>query len=323
MFFDNLVVQHYTGPLTEENVYYPFGLKMAGISSNAAGRLENKKKYNGYEENKTFDLNWYETFYRTHDPQIGRFWQIDPKPTDFESLYAAMGNNPILNFDILGDTIPIKTGRTGAEGQADISAFCGYLASVTGNTYDVVDGKLKRTNDILNTKTDGNVSGDLSELIEGMITRKKNTPMTLENSDIADRGTTFDIAASGRIDLRDFLKVKDHIFLAMLITHIFDEHKRLPSDLGKRTKALIHDAHEKAKVTEASFGSKMSGVTLSSRKEHWGDPIQLTQTIIVYPYTFDYGSIKYEMQLQQVKEARGVILYPHPSGIIIDLFKKR
>ncbi len=104
MFFDNLVVQHYTGPLVEENVYYPFGLKMVGISSNAAGRLENKKKYNGYEQNKTFDLNWYETFYRTHDPQLGRFWQVDPKPTDFESLYAAMGNNPISRMDILGDS---------------------------------------------------------------------------------------------------------------------------------------------------------------------------------------------------------------------------
>jgi len=78
---------------------------MAGISSKAAGTLENKKsKYNGYELNTDFDINLYESFYRTHDPQIGRFLQPDPKPTDMESLYAAMGNNPIKNTDFLGDT---------------------------------------------------------------------------------------------------------------------------------------------------------------------------------------------------------------------------
>lgn len=105
VFFDNLVVQHRTGPLSETTDYTAWGLDMKMIGSKAFGRLENKRKYNGYEENKTFDINLYESFYRSHDPQLGRFWQIDPKPTDFESLYAAMGNNPIKNIDILGDSI--------------------------------------------------------------------------------------------------------------------------------------------------------------------------------------------------------------------------
>jgi len=76
---------------------------MAGISSKAAGGIENKKKYNGYEFNSDFDINLYESFFRSHDPQIGRFWQIDPKPNYSDGLYAAMGDNPIKNFDILGD----------------------------------------------------------------------------------------------------------------------------------------------------------------------------------------------------------------------------
>ena len=85
---------------------YPFGLVMAGISSKALNNSPaNKYKFNGYEQNTDFDLNTYESFYRTNDPQIGRFWQIDPKPTDNFSPYASMQNNPLLYADPLGDIV--------------------------------------------------------------------------------------------------------------------------------------------------------------------------------------------------------------------------
>lgn len=77
---------------------------MAGISSKAAGGTENRKGFNGIEHTTDLDLNQYDAFYRTLDPQIGRFWQIDPKPDLSESLYSAMSNNPILKADFLGDT---------------------------------------------------------------------------------------------------------------------------------------------------------------------------------------------------------------------------
>jgi RHS repeat-associated protein len=108
VFFDNLQVTHIQGALMEETHYYPFGLVIAGISSKAAGKLENRFKYNGIEHNSDFDLNMYDAFYRNLDPQIGRFWQIDPKSTDDYSLYAAMNNNPIRFSDPLGDTIIIR-----------------------------------------------------------------------------------------------------------------------------------------------------------------------------------------------------------------------
>lgn len=80
---------------------------MAGISSKALafGSPENKYKYNGIEQNNDFDLNIGEAFYRTHDPQIGRWWQIDPKLEASLNIspYAAMDNNPILKSDPLGD----------------------------------------------------------------------------------------------------------------------------------------------------------------------------------------------------------------------------
>lgn len=78
---------------------------MAGISSKSAGKLENRKKFNdGAELNTDLDLSWYETNYRTLDPQLGRFWQVDPlADISVESspfLYA--NNNPILLNDPLG-----------------------------------------------------------------------------------------------------------------------------------------------------------------------------------------------------------------------------
>ena len=102
--FDNVQVVQTRSPIMEETHYYPFGLTMSGISSKAAGSLENKKKWNvGSELNTDLDINLYETFYRSLDPQIGRFWQVDPKPSEYESPFVSMGNNPISNVDPKGD----------------------------------------------------------------------------------------------------------------------------------------------------------------------------------------------------------------------------
>jgi len=107
VFFDNLTVTHIRGPILEETHYYPFGGTLAGISSKSLnfGDPTNKYKYNGIEQNNDFDLNLYDAFYRNFDPQIGRFWQIDPKLelSINMSPYAAMDNNPILKSDPLGD----------------------------------------------------------------------------------------------------------------------------------------------------------------------------------------------------------------------------
>ncbi len=104
VYFDNLQVTHVRGPLLQEQSYYPFGLKMAGISSKAFGVLPSQYMFNGGVELEE-ETQLYNTFYRQYDPQLGRFSGVDilSEETAFLSVYNFALNNPVSFLDKRGD----------------------------------------------------------------------------------------------------------------------------------------------------------------------------------------------------------------------------
>jgi RHS repeat-associated protein len=105
VFFDNLQVTHIQGALLEETHYYPFGLVMSGISSKAAGLIQNKEKtFQGQRFDDDLGLNWVQFKWRNHDPQIGRFIEIDPLSEKYvyNSTYAFSENKVTGHVELEG-----------------------------------------------------------------------------------------------------------------------------------------------------------------------------------------------------------------------------
>lgn len=107
--FDNLGVLDITGPVLEETHYYPFGLTMAEISKVAPLKIENRFKFNGKELNhKEFSdgsgLDWYSYGMREYNPQIGRFFRVDPLTNKFPwwTPYQFAGDMPTKYVDLDG-----------------------------------------------------------------------------------------------------------------------------------------------------------------------------------------------------------------------------
>jgi RHS repeat-associated protein len=96
--------------ITEENNYYPFGLKHQGynnIVNSNTNAVASKFKYNGKELNDELGLDWYDYGVRFYNAALGRWHTLDPLLELYKSWspYNYAVNSPIRFLDPNGMSV--------------------------------------------------------------------------------------------------------------------------------------------------------------------------------------------------------------------------
>lgn len=141
VWFDNIMIEHYSGKVMEENHYYPFGLTLN--LDNRPGQKKQPYKFQNQIHENDFDLNVYSFKYRDHDPQIGRFWQVDPLSDKYvyNSTYAFSENKVTSHFELEGlEAVKLSDGNvlTGPYSPEMYTGRFGQRLDMLQTTYNIV-----------------------------------------------------------------------------------------------------------------------------------------------------------------------------------------
>ncbi|HTJ48152.1 MAG TPA: hypothetical protein VL443_01780 [Cyclobacteriaceae bacterium] len=148
VYFDDFKVTQIESPVVSGNDYYPFGLTYNSYSRENS--VPNKFKFQDQEHVDDLGLNWDSFKWRNHQPDIGRFFNIDPLADKYvyNSPYAFSENKVIAHRELEGLESVKVTGfsitKTGKEVEGKVDAESEYKDNTveTASTVKVAEGKV-------------------------------------------------------------------------------------------------------------------------------------------------------------------------------------
>ncbi len=98
--FDDLTIEHAKTPIVFASDYYPFGLEYNGFSRN----YSQKVRFKFQDQESDEETGWIAFKWRNHQPEIGRFFNLDPLAEDYyyNSPYAFSENKLVGHVELEG-----------------------------------------------------------------------------------------------------------------------------------------------------------------------------------------------------------------------------
>jgi RHS repeat-associated protein len=102
VYFDDFKVEHTKSPVIQTDEYYPFGLTFN--SYRRENSVVNRIKFQGQEHIDELNLGWDSFKWRNHQPDIGRFFNVDPLAEKYvyNSPYAFSENKVVAHRELEG-----------------------------------------------------------------------------------------------------------------------------------------------------------------------------------------------------------------------------
>jgi RHS repeat-associated protein len=102
VYFDDFKVTQTKSPVVGMEDYYPFGLAFNSYSRENS--VENKFRFQGQEHVDDLNLGWDAFKWRNHQPEIGRFFNVDPLADKYvyNSPYAFSENHVVAHRELEG-----------------------------------------------------------------------------------------------------------------------------------------------------------------------------------------------------------------------------